>query len=409
MKYFISHYLLPAALVAALTTTMPTAQASSVEAVAGVDSFALAENEAGYIAEYDATAQIETYAEIVYRSYIDALATALQMQTAIDEFLAAPTPQSLHRAQTAWINARLPYSRTEAFRFYQGPIDYVDANGGGEGPEGRINGWPLNEAYIDSVRGNPAAGLVNANFALSADALIERNQQTDEANVSTGWHAIEFLLWGQDFNPRGPGQRAAADFAATAPGGERRAEYLRIITNLLVNDLIGLADEWAPNRPDNYRFAFTHMPQREALGRILTGMAMLSAFEMGSERMGVALDSGDQEDEQSCFSDNTRNDFVGNQLGIAALYFGVYKDFTGEGLNRLAAAAAPAEARRSTNAVIAANEAVNLLHAPFDLALTQTPSTARNNAESAVTALHNQGEQLQRLGQALGARVIIGE
>ncbi len=52
------------------------------------------------------------------------------------------------------------------------------------------------------------------------------------------------------------------------------------------------------------------MPQREAIGRMVNGMAILAGFECMSERLGVALDSGDQEDEHSCFSDTTKQDFV---------------------------------------------------------------------------------------------------
>ncbi len=383
------------------------ALASSVEAVRGVESFALDSGGAdggGYVAEYDAAPQIRTYAEIVYRSYADALAAALRLRRAVADFTAAPSEGTLARARRAWVNARLPYSRTEAFRFYEGPIDAED------GPEGRLNGWPVNEAGIDSVRGDADAGIVNEDgFAITPAALAQRNQAADENDVTLGWHAIEFLLWGQDFNPHGPGARTHADYLPPAANAKRRADYLNAAAEALVADLAGLAADWAADDPDNYRAAFLAMPQREALGRMLTGMAMLSSFEMGLERLAVAMESGEQEDEQSCFSDNTRADFLGNQSGIAALWFGAYGDFRGAGLDALAAFAAPAEARRAGAAVFAASDAVSRLHSPFDAALHPKNKAARKAAKAAVAALREQGRRFQSLGRALGARVILGE
>ena len=64
-----------------------------------------------------------------------------------------------------------------------------------------------------------------------------------ESNVATGYHAIEFLLWGQDLNGHGDGagNRPASDFAtgAACTGGncDRRGAYLRAATELLVSHL----------------------------------------------------------------------------------------------------------------------------------------------------------------------------
>ena len=77
-----------------------------------------------------------------------------------------------------------------------------------DGPEGLINAWPLDEAYIDYVEGDPAAGVVNdpdTYPTIDAELLTSLNEQGGEANISTGWHAIEFLLWGQDLSTDGPG------------------------------------------------------------------------------------------------------------------------------------------------------------------------------------------------------------
>ena len=135
------------------------------------------------------------YADGVYALYRKSLASASVMDTAIDRFIAAPAPATLEAAKRAWLVARDDYGPTEAFRFYGGPIDNEE-----DGPEGLLNAWPMDEAYIDYVEGDPAAGIINnpETYPVIDAALIESlNEAGGEENVSTGWHAIEFLLWGR--------------------------------------------------------------------------------------------------------------------------------------------------------------------------------------------------------------------
>ena len=58
---------------------------------------------------------------------------------------------------------------------------------------------------------------------ITAEALTAANEEGGETNISTGWHAIEFLLWGQDLSATGPGARPATDYT-TAPNAERRGD-----------------------------------------------------------------------------------------------------------------------------------------------------------------------------------------
>ncbi|MCA9557925.1 MAG: iron-regulated protein, partial [Myxococcales bacterium] len=244
-----------------------------------------------------------TYAEIVHATYADSLTTARALDTAINAFVDAPTAETLQDARDAWRAAREPYLQSEVFRFYGGPIDDAE-----DGPEGLINAWPLDEAYIDYVVDMPDAGLVQSDAALTTAALIEANEAGGEENIATGYHAIEFLLWGQDMRADGPGDRPASDYVESMDGpgqyAERRALYLTTVSALLVSHLEDLTAAWAPDQ-DNYRKAFEGAPPREALRRVMTGMIVLSGFETGGERLQTALDSASQEDEHSCFSDNT--------------------------------------------------------------------------------------------------------
>ena len=266
---------------------------------------------------------VNTYANGVHYMYSRSLQSTKVLDRAIDRFLQDPTPSHLESAKRAWLIARDDYGPTEAFRFYDGPIDNPD-----DGPEGLINAWPLDESYIDYVEGNTGAGIVNDAAAfptINAELLVSLNEEGGEENVSTGWHAIEFLLWGQDLNAGGPGERPVEDFT-TKSNAERRATYLAVASDLLVSHLQDMVDAWAPGRSDNYRAEFTSVDSDEALRRIITGIGELSRGELAGERMTVAYEERSQEDEHSCFSDNTTADIIANAVGIQMVFLG---DFGG--------------------------------------------------------------------------------
>ena len=351
---------------------------------------------------------IETYAELVYRNYQDSRKQAVVMGEAISTFLDQPNETTHNAAKEAWTKARQSYLQTEAFRFYEGPIDYIDPNTGEEGPEGRINAWPMNEAFIDYVKGKSDAGLINnPKFEISLEGILENDQVTDEADVTTGWHAIEFLLWGQDFNAQGPGERSYEDFLPNQGNNDRRREYLKLVTAQLIKDLTFLEEQWKPGA-DNYRAQFINGDPKEALSKILTSLATLSAFEMSSERMAVALDSGNQEDEHSCFSDTTYQDFVYNAQGIYNVYLGNYQSYDGPGFDELVTQIDPALNQQMIAALDKTQGAVTKINQPFDQVLASPPgSPEREAVEVAITDLEDQAEMFQQVGGVLGVEVAI--
>lgn len=356
---------------------------------------------------YGATREITSYAALVHTTYERAANDARAMQTAINAFLANPTETNLDVARKAWIAARPAYLQTEAFRFYQGPIDFSDPATGKEGPEGRLNAWPLNEAYIDYVEGNANTGLINdTRLEITPETIKSHDQQTDESDVTTGWHAIEFLLWGQDLSLQGPGARPASDYAPGDPVHARRAQYLQIVTEMLVDDLVWLSAQWDTRLPKVYVQSFLELDQKEALGRMLTGMAVLSGFELASERMSVALDSGDQEDEQSCFSDNTKADFVNDQQGVANIWFGMSGEEKFAGLQGLASRVDPALEKKLTAKIKETTAAIAAIPAPIDrLLATPQGSPQRAKMEKAVLLLEEQADLLQSFGKKLGLKI----
>ena len=151
--------------------------------------------------------------------------SAKQLQAAIAAFVAAPSDATSAAAKEEWLAARDDYLPTEVYRFYDGPIDHPKT-----GLEGQINAWPLDEAYIDGVTDDPESGIINDTSTypeITEDVLVEANEKGGETNISTGWHAIEFLLWGQDSTTGQPGARPVTDYT-TAANAARRAGYLTV-------------------------------------------------------------------------------------------------------------------------------------------------------------------------------------
>ena len=356
-----------------------------------------------------ATSQIQAqdvlqhYSSLVYANYSDSIAAAKQMQQAIDAFIANPSQATQDAARKAWLNAREFYGQTEAFRFYDGPIDNED------GPEGQINAWPMDESYVDYVVGDEKAGLINnRSEAITKERLAELNEHDGEENISTGWHAIEFMLWGQDLNDNGPGARPFTDFIdGKAPNADRRRQYLQGVTELLREDLQSVADQWKPGVKDNFRAEFEKGGEA-SLRKIFVGLGSLSRGELAGERLEVAMASRDQEDEHSCFSDNTHRDAVANAQGIQNVWLGSYKrldgsELKGPGLRDWVAAHDKAVAEKTTLQIAKSVAAANAIPAPFDQAIQGArDSTARTKIQTTIDALTQQSKDLVEAARAVG-------
>lgn len=345
---------------------------------------------------------IENYADIVLANYEDSLSTAKTMDAAIEAFVANPTEETHQAAKDAWLAAREPYGQTEAFRFASGPIDDED------GPEGLLNAWPLDEAYIDYVDGMPGVGIVNdaATYPeINAELLESLNEAGAEENISTGYHAIEFLLWGQDLSADGNGDRSFEDYT-TADNADRRGAYLLEASDLLLVHLQSLVDEWKSGGP--YRTAFLAQDENTSLQQMMTGIGILSKSELAGERIFVAYDNQDQEDEHSCFSDNTHRDIVTNAQGINNVYTGSYTRVDGSvvsgpsiaDLVALADADLAAKMDGLADAALASTQGIPV---PFDQAIVQ--SDQRPLVLDSVNALQDQGDSFAQVASALELQI----
>jgi putative iron-regulated protein len=373
---------------------------------------------------------LEHYADLARAAYGDSLAGAQALQAAVARLVDAPSRAHLGAARSAWRAARVPYVQTEAFRFGNPIVDAWEV---------RVNSWPLDEGLIDYVQGgaggSPSGNPYGAANVIANPELLVSGRRLDaqviskqlleelnrlggiETNVATGYHAIEFLLWGQDLHGTGPGagERPATDFdPARCTGGHcrRRAAYLRAATDLLVDDLQWMTAQWAPG--GSARRALADRTPSQGLSAIVTGMGRLSFGELAGERMKLALMLHDPEEEQDCFSDNTHWSFYYDVVGIQNVYTGSYarpgaEPLHGPSLSDLVAAASPeadAELRRRMQASLAAMQAIVDSAEKRGVAFDQliAPDDARGNAlvHAAIEALLAQTRAIERVAAVLG-------
>ena len=285
------------------------------------------------------------YSNIAEAKYKDALTLAKKMHKSIELFMKDPNESNFNEVKDSWLEARTVYQQTEVFRFGNPIVDDW---------EGKVNAWPLDEGlidYVDTTNYYPTendfsnfnviankklkvegelvdASIINTNLLSSKLHEIGGN----EANVAIGYHAIEFLLWGQDLNgtKSGSGNRTYTDFDlnnCTNDNCDRRREYLIAASQLLIEDLQYIHSVWSPKgkaRQDLLN------DQKNGLKRILIGMGSLSYGELAGERMKLGLMLHDPEEEHDCFSDNTHNSHYYNVVGINNVFLGKYKNLDGK-------------------------------------------------------------------------------
>lgn len=349
---------------------------------------------------------VATYADIAYANYKKAYDDAVILKTAITTFTTSPSQANFDNAKNKWKESRESYGTTEAFRFANGPID--DANG----PESMLNAWPLDEAYIDYVDGASSAGIINNPllFPLITKAVLEaENENGGEKNISVGYHAIEFLLWGQDLtapSEKKAGLRPFTDYTigGTAAYQTRRATYLNVCADLLTDHLEYMVNQWKVGGP--YRTTFLALSQDVAIKNMYLGITTLVSAELPVERMYVALGNADQEDEHSCFSDNTHRDIALNLQGVLNVYQGSYGTIDGPSLEDLVKQANTTSYNETATSANDALSKVAAIITPFDLAISGgLDSVEGAKVNAAVIQLKNLGANLLAGASKLGITV----
>ena len=376
-------------------------------------------------AEALAEAVVDHYVRLAHERYRDALRGAERIDAAFQAFLADPNPETHAAAKAAWLDGHRIYSHTEVFRFGNPNVD---------GWESAVNAWPVDEGFLDYVHpsyvaneGNPHALenlIASHEYGLTDEFITEAREGKNpkegwtkdfvdaESNVATGFHAMEFLLWGQDLNdpPTSAGQRSHTDYlvgeGCTHGNCSRRSEYLMHTARILRRDLVLMIDDWDPDTPTRYSKRFDALPVAERLDRMIVGMGSLSYGELAGERVRVALVASDQEDEQNCFSDTTHHALFHNALSIQTLYLGTHdasdgSRIEGPSLSQLVAKLDPeldAKLRAAFEVSIArAQEVVDAAEAgePFDRMILPENAAGRARLNALIDALRIQTESIE--------------
>ncbi len=362
---------------------------------------------------------IANYADIVYQSYLDSYNAAVTMQSTIDAFVDSPSEAGFTAAKEAWLDAREPYGQTEVYRETNSPID-TDSESWSLGNEGQLNAWPIDESYIDYVEvgtegyaGSYTSIISDTNITIDQATLAALNEEDSDKSISTGWHAIEFLLWGQDNTlpvEDMPGLREFTDYT-TADNADRRSQYLKVVTSLLVSDLEALVNTW--NASGTYRTVFEELDTTIALRQAINGAFFIAGDELSAERMIAPVDSTDgvdgsgQEDEHSCFADNTHRDIFANAQGVYNVVFGKYRNISGASFYDLVDQADTTQADALKAAADEAMEKINVIASnpqPFDYMITLESSTDAEFGPvmQAVVALQAWGDQISASASAIG-------
>ncbi|AZO26151.1 imelysin family protein [Mesorhizobium sp. M1B.F.Ca.ET.045.04.1.1] len=388
-------------------------------------------------AETDAKAVIKTYADIALAKYEDSLTTAQALDKAVDALIATPSAETLNAAREAWKAARIPYQQTEVYRFGNKIVDDW---------EGRVNSWPLDEGLIDYVAKSYGTesdenALYTANVIANKEIEIN-GKKVDaskltpeflsgtlqeaggvEANVATGYHAIEFLLWGQDLHGTGPGagERPYTDYdLKNCTGGncDRRAQYLKSASDLLVSDLQEMVNDWKEDGAA--RKNLVDGETNAGISTIFTGMGSLSYGELAGERMKLGLLLHDPEEEHDCFSDNTYNSHLYDAVGIRAAYHASYTRLdgtvvSGPSVSDMVKAADPAigkELSDKLDVTVARMEAIKaraLAGEAYDQQIAEGNAEGNATVQAAIDALIDQTKSIERAVGSLKLNAIAFE
>ena len=300
---------------------------------------------------------LDFYADFAYKAFDDSLFEAKAFQSLVKDWSDSGTNKvdaaKLLEARKQWIRMRVPYLQTEITRFSSTPID-TEALAGGIEREPNINAWPLTETSIDNFLGSTdTAATESKNAASIVQAeIVKLNQKLNEEDVKIGYHAIEYLLWGTDDNlkngnPASPhAETYFTDGSASNDIGARRIKYLTEITKQLIDDLTAVRDAWSSKGSFVKKFK---SDATASMKLILTGMGTFGKGEVGGERFN-GLTNFSQEEEHSCFSDTSMQDFYYDVQGVINLLDGSYSyertdgkktSASGSGLNKVDSADAP--------------------------------------------------------------------
>jgi putative iron-regulated protein len=346
---------------------------------------------------------VRQYAVNLDANYKDVIEGVRGLQTAVEDFVAAPSEGGLGAAREAWLASRPAYGKCEISRFYGGPMD--EAQGG-------MNEWPIDETFIDYTASTPTGGIINdpaGHPTIDETLLRDAAGRGGIENISTGFHAIEFLLWGQRPDQAGgPGQRPYTDYVdgGTAANQDRRRTYLKVAVDVLLADMLALDAEWDLAQPKSYGAKMVDGSSHDGLENIVRGFTSMAIGELLYERIMDPYVTRDRKDEESCFSESTMVDLKANAEGVENVYLGKYEKLAGASVSDLVKAKNPQLDGVIRAQLALARQAIDSIPEPFDHSVIAPEDSDDNRkVREAIDTLRPLQDQFREMASAIGVSV----
>jgi putative iron-regulated protein len=351
----------------------------------------------------DEAAVVRQYAVNLDANYRAVIDQVNRLQSAVGDFVANPSQSGLEAAQQAWLGARPAYGECEISRFYGGPMDAA---------QGGMNEWPIDETFVDYTTGSPLGGIINdtVNYPEITEALLRSTEERGGIeNLSTGFHAIEFLLWGQrPDQSSGPGERPYTDYldGGTAANQDRRRNYLTTAVDMLLLDMQALDADWDLTNGDSYGSLMVAGSAHDGLTNIVRGFTNLGISELFYERLMDPYVTQDRKDEESCFSESTIIDLMANAKGVENVYLGRYAEQQGPSVSDLVKAKSPVLDAEIKAQISAARAAIDAIPTPFDHSVIAPASSDDNmKVRAAIDAFQPMQDTLKQMADVLGVPI----
>lgn len=307
-------------------------------------------------------------------------------------FTQIPTFLKFNDFKGKWITARHHFQILQLYKRMQGgianPMDYV---------EGEVETPLMDPSYIDYVTGDPVGIITDpTNYPNIQGTTVAAWHETAGSNKTLGFQVVEFLLWGEDTNPNGPGARTSVDYDVGDPIGDRRRAFLSFamfFLDLEVNKNFYTANfEEAVLRADNESF----------LTFVLNGVIMYIEDDVVARALNKTFISQDPNDELNVFSDNSLNE-IGKMLEALDLVL-IGRDYFSEHNNMFLLDfirfIAPETAASIETSLTAAHETIASINGSFDNAI-NNPSE-RPKIQQAMGHLNSVASDLRSFGVNYG-------
>ncbi|WP_319024660.1 imelysin family protein [Microbulbifer hainanensis] len=166
------------------------------------------------------------------------------LNSALATLLKQPTDDHLEAAKLAWLDAHRNFAATLPYI----ELAFAPAELRSEGRKLvlSLDSWPVQPGYLDTVPGYSNSGIVNDTaIDLTLANLRKQHRLTANEEASTGFHAMEIMLWGPT------GERTAEQFVAVSKGekpeaqaANRRRALTQLMGQAMEEDLADLARRW---------------------------------------------------------------------------------------------------------------------------------------------------------------------